>query len=537
MRNANSTYSSSGTQKTFSFMEDVYYNKNSMTVRADHTNPEQRIAKLEAELKWANLRIQALTEELRLRRIQFLGPRSETLSNLQLQLLVEEEPGVSVQEVDAEAGREPVAEPPPVAQRKPRKPHPGRQTLPAHLPRVDVVIPCPDPHCKECGGATNVIGYDESEQLDKHPARYFVRVTKREKRACPRCAEPKVIMPELEPRIIEKGLASDAVVVDVVVGKYCDHLPLYRQESILNREAGVEIGRATLDGWVMQIGGMLQPVAGAMKAELLLAPYLQADETTVPVQMRDKSGADHRAYLWQYGKPGGETVFDFQMGRGREGPREFLGTWEGILQTDGYQAYDKLGGGKLVHAGCWAHARRKFVDAVKVNEKDGASVNMVTRMDALFLVDRHARDQKMTAAERLAYRKEHSTEWVDAIHADCRKWMGSMLPKSAFGQAVIYTLNQWPRLKRCLEYGEVELSNNLAENSMRPVALGRKNWLHVGSERSGPKVAAILSIVESCRRLALPVKKYLLDILPGLQNRKISEIAQLTPARWSADRS
>jgi hypothetical protein len=287
----------------------------------------------------------------------------------------------------------------------------------------------------------------------------------------------------------------------------------------------------------MQVGGMLQPVVGAMREELLCAPYLQADETTVPVQMHDKRGADHEAYLWQYGKPGGATVFDFQMGRGREGPKEFLRNWEGILQTDGYVAYDKIGGEKLVHVGCWAHARRKFVDAVKVNGKDGAAIQMVTRMDALFAVDREAREQKLTAEERLALRNKLSTEWVNEIYTACIELKVTTLPKSALGQAVTYTLNQWQRLKRCLEYGEVELSNNLAENSMRPVALGRKNWLHVGSEKSGPKVAAILSIVESCRRLGLPVKKYLLDILPGLQNRKISEIAELTPARWAARQS
>jgi hypothetical protein len=150
-------------------------------------------------------------------------------------------------------------------------------------------------------------------------------------------------------------LASDRVVVETVVAKYADHLPLYRQAAILEREAGLEIGRATLDGWVMRVGDMLQPVVSAMRQDLLRGSYLQADETIVPVQMHDKRGADHQAYLWQYGKPGGETVFDFCMGRGREGPQKFLGQWEGILQTDGYQAYDTTGGPKLVHVGCWAH--------------------------------------------------------------------------------------------------------------------------------------------------------------------------------------
>ena len=266
-----------------------------------------------------------------------------------------------------------------------------------------------------------------------------------------------------------------------------------------------------------------------MRQDLLRESYLQADETTVPVQMQDKSGSDHQAYLGQYGKPGGETVFDFQLGRGREGPKKFLGKWSGILQTDGYQAYGKLGGPGL--AGCWAHARRKFVDAVKVNLKDAEAIAMVTRMDALFLVDRNARQQNLSTEQRLALRREHAATWAAEIHQECLTLFKTTLPKSALGQAASYTLNQWPRLRRCFDYPEVERSNNLAENSMRPIALGRKNWLHVGSAQSGPKVAAILSVVESCRRLRLPVKEYMHVVLPGLSQRKLSEIPNLTPAR------
>ncbi len=306
---------------------------------------------------------------------------------------------------------------------------------------------------------------------------------------------------------------------------------------MLEREAGVEISRATLDGWVMRVGELLEPVAEAMRDDLLRASYLQADETIVPVQMHDGRGADHQAYLWQYGTPGGETVFDFQLGRGRDGPAKFLKDWNGILQTDGYQAYDQVGGPGLVHVGCWAHARRKFVDAVKVNPKDGAAIAMVTRMDALFLVDRHARQQKLNTEERAALRREHAQTWVDEIHSECRKLRARLLPKSALGEAVNYTLNMWAKLRRCFDHAEVELSNNMAENSMRPVALGRKNWPHVGSAKSGPNVAAILSVVESCRRLQVPLKGYLLAALPGMSGRKYSEVAQLTPAHWTPSRT
>ena len=490
-------------------------------------DPQARIAVLERELAWAHLKIQALTEELRQQRVKMLGPRSETLSDLQLQLLAEEEPGTTRDEVEAEAQR------PPMASAPPRKPHPGRQRLPQSLPRVEEVIRCAEQTCKQCGAETTLIGYDESEVVDVEPARYFVRVTKREKRVCRCCQQGAVSMPPCQPRIVEKGLASDRVVVETVIAKYCDHLPLYRQAAILEREAGLEIGRATLDGWVMRVGELLQPVVTAMRQELLKASYLQADETIVPVQMHDKRGADHQAYLWQYGKPGGETVFDFCMSRAREGPRKFLGQWEGILQTDGYQAYENIGGPKLVHVGCWAHARRKFVDAVKVHPEDGAAIQMVIRMDALFLVDRHARQRQLSVEERLALRREHAETWAEEIRQECQALLKTVLPQSAVGKAAAYTLNMWPKLRRCFDYAEVELSNNLAENSMRGVALGRKNWLHVGSVKSGPKVAAILSIIESCRRLGVPAKDYLLAVLPGLDHRMVSDVAKITPARWS----
>ena len=250
-------------------------------------NAPARIAELERQLHWAQLEIQALREELRQRRIQQLGPKSETLSNLQLELLIEEEPSTTREEVEAEARRELIKNVPP----RERKPHPGRKPMPDTLPRLTEVIPCASSSCTQCGDETTIIGYDESEQLDVEPARYFVRVTRREKRACRRCAT--VNAAPLAERIVEKGLASDAVVIQTVVAKYCDHLPLYRQAAMLEREAGIEIGRATLDGWVMRVGELLAPVVAVMRKDLLGATYLQADETTVPVQMHDGRGSNH----------------------------------------------------------------------------------------------------------------------------------------------------------------------------------------------------------------------------------------------------
>jgi transposase len=173
---------------------------------------------------------------------------------------------------------------------------------------------------------------------------------------------------------------------------------------------------------------------------------------------------------------------------------------------------------------------------VKVNPQDGEAIKMVTRMDALFLIDRDARKKEMSIDERLKHRRELAQPWISEIRQECQRLLLEALPKSALGKAAAYTTNMWPKLARCLEYEAVELSNNLAENSMRGVALGRKNWLHVGSVKAGPKVAAILSVVESCRRIGAPVKEYLLDVLPGLDRRTLSQVANLTPSRWMASR-
>jgi transposase len=483
------------------------------------------------KLQYAELKIQLLEERLRLHRIEKYGPASERLNNQQLELL-ELEPGVSHEEVEAESEREAL----PSSSAKKRK-HPGRQTLPANLPRVERVISCTADQCVcgGCGAEKTVIGYEESEQLDVDPAKYFVLVTKREKRACKSCEELGVVAAPLPERIIEKSIASDRVIIDTVVNKYCDHAPLYRQSVILLRDAGIEISRATLDGWVMRVGDILTPIVGVMGRQLLSGTYIQADETPVDVQMGDGRGKDHHAYMWQYGKPRGEAIFQFRMGRGREGPKRFLGNLEGILQTDDYAGYDHVGGPTMVHASCWAHSRRKFFDAVKLNKQDVACTQIVALMDKLFAVDAQAREEKMDHATRHTLRQQHARPLLEEIRSNILATSKNVLPKSAAGKACSYTLALWQKLTRFLDYPEIELSNNLAENSMRPVALGRKNWIHLGSEHAGPRIAAILSIVESCRRLKISVRDYLGEVLPGLADTPIQRLSELTPAAWAAN--
>jgi transposase len=499
--------------------------------------PDQsaEVVELKRQLHWALLKIQVLEERLRLQRIQKYGPGSEKLSDAQLELL-ELEPGVSQQEVQAESQREPLPEPvQPTARPRPR-PHPGRQELPAELQRVERVIACTPEQCtcKNCGQPTTVIGYDQSEQLDVEPAKYFVLVTKREKRACRSCQEGGVAAAPAPARIVDKGLVSDRVVIDVLISKYSDHLPLYRQSVILERETGVEISRATLDGWVMRVGELLIPVAAAIGRELVGGSYIQADETPVDVQMHDGRGQNHQAYLWQYSRPGGSAVFDFRLGRGREGPKGFLGNFEGLLQTDGYAAYEKVGGPKLVHACCWTHARRKFFEAHQLSPGESVAKGIVLLIDELFGIDREARAQNLDLAARDALRQQQARPLLDRIQQAIEAARGQALPAGKLGNAIGYAQRLWAKLTRFLDYPELELSNNLAENSMRPVALGRKNWIHIGSPQAGPKVAAILSVIETCRRLKIPVRQYLAAVLPGLADVSIQRVAELTPAAWFA---
>jgi len=492
------------------------------------------VEQLQKQLQWAELRIQALEEQLRLERIAKYGPGSEKLNSTQLELL-EWELGVSGDEVEAESKREPL---PTAESENRRKRHPGRQTLSAELPRVERVIPSEAEQCscQACGRETAVIGYEQSEQLDVKPAEYFVLVTKREKRVCRSCEEAGVITAPLPSRIIDKSLVSDQVIINTVVAKYSDHQPLYRQSVILERETGIEISRATMTGWVMRVGELLLPIAGAMGRELLAGSYIQADETPVDVQTHDKRGKNHRAYLWQYGQPGGSVVFDFRMGRNREGPKRFLGQFEGILQSDGYAAYEQVGGPKMVHASCWAHSRRKFFDALKLNPDDRVAARIVGQMNDLFAIDAEARAQNLDHAARQVLRTERARPLLEQIRRQVEAARASALPASALGKAAKYTLTLWSKLTRFLDHPELELSNNLAENSMRPLVLGRKNWIHIGSQQAGPKIAAILSVVETCRRLKLPLRDYLASILPGLADLPVQQVRQLTPAAWSASR-
>ena len=491
--------------------------------------------------------VQKLEEELRLERIRKYGKQSEKLSDLQLKLL-DLEPAVSSDEIKAEIERGPLPESTESSnaadkQRRSRQNHPGRNELPAGLERVDKIIPCAPEFCTcgRCGGDTKIIGYDISEVLDRKPAAYFVSRIMRETRACAHCIEQGVVTAPTPVRIAPKSIFSDETIVNFLIGKYCDATPLYRQRAGLLRDFDIDVALSTINDAVLRAGELLIPIVDVMARGLLVGNYIQADETHVGVQTPEKKGANHTAYFWQYSAPGKGVVFDFEMTRSKEVPKAFFKNYGGILHTDGYVAYEKdIGTKTLIHACCLAHSRRKFIEAIKVQTKAKASdpklERVVALMDNLFAIDREAREQQLSLDDRHALRQERAPAILAELQALLfeMKASGSILPKSIAGKAISYTLARWEKLTRFMEHPVIELSTNWAENSMRPIAIGRKNWLHLGSKEAGPKIAAIFSIVESCRKLNIPIRQYLLDVLPGLADRSIQSLAELTPAAYAA---
>lgn len=504
------------------------------------------IAEKDQALAAAETIIQQLKEALRLERIRKYGKQSEKLSDLQLDLL-DREPAVSSEEIETEASSGPLpdvgekagAETP----RRKNKDHPGRNELPAHLERIEEIIACAVDKCRcgRCGAETRVIGYEETEVLGMKPAVHFVRVIKREKRACAACVSQGVVTAPAPERIAPKSIFADETIIDFIVRKYCDALPLYRQRAILWRDLGIDVALTTIDDAVLRVGELLIPLVDTMKRDLLTGGYIQADETHVDVQTPDRKGENHRAFFWQFSAPGNGVIFDFEMTRSKKVAKEFFKDYCGILHTDGYVVYEKdIGTKDLIHACCLAHARRGFVDAIKVQSKaqapDPRLERVVALMDDLFEIDRQAREQRLTLDDRHALRQERAPALLDELRArlTAMQESGSILPQSVAGKAINYTLKRWVELTRFLDHPVVELSTNWVENSMRPVAIGRRNWLHLGSKEAGPKIAAIFSIVESCRKLGIPIRQYLADVLPGLANRSIQKLPALTPTAYAA---
>ena len=495
----------------------------------------QALERSESEIARLLKIIQLKDEHIRLLNFKIFGPKSEKLSPAQIPLLLQEI-SLMAGEVEQEAERPDAQKQVGVPQtRKARPNHPGRDKLPEHLERREEILPCcpEDCPCAQCGAQRPVIGYETREELACEPAKFWVRVVKREKRGS-HCAEEQGVATAPAPaQIVPKGKLSNEFIIEVLVRKYQLHLPVYRQCAALAEDHGIDLSRKTLTDAILAAGSLLGAVVRAQRLELLAGGYIQADETTMPCQTGEKTGRNHRAFVWEFSRPEGIVIFEFQMGRGRDGPREFLKGFRGQLQSDGYRAYADLGEG-IVYVGCGAHIRRGFVDAAKVSPLDPVAPEIIARFGQLYAVEKEAREGRLSPQARLALRQMKSVPIMTALKTRLVEIRQQIPPGGQLAQACDYALGQWSRWEEYLRHGEVEIDNNWCEGAIRPLALGRKNWLHVGSPEAGPKIAAIASIVETCRRLDINLRAYLRDVLPKLGEWPISRVGELTPTVWKA---
>ena len=448
----------------------------------------------------------------------FGGTKNESLDPKQLELLL-----AGLEAVSAPA---PVAEKP-VAPRTSITARPTRQPLPAHLETERVVLEPEE--VRQQPEAWRKLGEEVTEELDWKPAKFIRRLYIRPKYAN---AERIVIAP-LPARLIEKGLPGAGLLTQVIVGKYEDHLPLYRQEKIYRERHGVNLSRQTLCGWVEAAAEWLAPIYREMKAALLARDYLQADETPIRYLDPDVRGKSQSGWLWTYSRPEGDVVFEWQISRSREGPREFLKSFRGKLQTDGYSVYESLArerGKELILIGCWAHVRRGFHEALGEGR---AAAWLVGQIGRLYAVEKHLREQNAGPQLRAAVRAWQSRPILERLRRAMEAVRRRVLPRSLLGQATDYALGRWEALARYVEDGRLEIDNNLCENAIRPTALGKRNFLFVGHPEAGQRSAVIYSVLGSCRRHGINPAEYLQDVFERLPQAKTSELKSLTPAAWA----
>ena len=410
--------------------------------------------------------------------------------------------------------------------RKTNPNHTGRQPLPEHLPVEEVEIyPPGDLSEMTC------IGKEVTDELEYAPARYYIKRYIRYKYA-PNNKEG-VLIGQLPPRIIEKGIAGPGLLASIVVDKYVDHLPLYRQKMRFKRE-DIAIASSTLEGWTRQSLKILDILYQHLLKQTRAKGYLQADETPLKVLDKDKKGSCHQGYYWVYHCPMDKTVlFDYQPGRSIAAANHVLEGFKGYLQTDGYAAYDRIGKkNDIVHLNCWAHTRREFEKAL-TNDKERAQIALMF-IQSLYAVEAQARAEKMTAEQRKTRRLDKSLPTINAF----AKWMttelknGTILPKSLLGKAINYSLSRWEKLSAYLYDGVLEIDNNLIENAIRPIAIGRKNYLFAGSHEAAQRAAGIYSFFAICKKHEVNPYKWLKYVFENIMDTKVTELQKLYPQNF-----
>lgn len=463
---------------------------------------------------------------LKLKRMHF-GPRSEKLNTdiKQLELRLEE--------MEANlAAADPMPAPPAAVAVKEKVPNkPARRPLPAELPRETETIAPKQEACPDCGGKLRLLGEDISETLEYVRAHFKVIRTVRPKLSCAGCS--RIVQEPAPHRPIDRGLAGPGLLAHVLVSKYADHLPLYRQSEIYGRE-GVELDRSTLADWVGGASRTLRPLVNALRSYVLSAEKLHGDDVPVPV-LEPGNGRTKTGRLWTYvrdDRPSGSEApsavwFAYSPDRKGEHPAEHLKNYKGILQADGYAGFNRLyEKGDIIEAACCAHMRRKFHDLYQAHRSPVAK-EALERIGQLYGIEKDIRGR--SPAERKQVRQARSRPLLESMHAWLKATMGNLSRKSDVARAIHYALERWPALLRFCEDGRIEIDNNAAERALRAVALGRKNFLFAGSDAGGERAAAIYSLLGSAKLNGIDPEAYMGSVLRRIADHPINRIQELLP--------
>lgn len=458
------------------------------------------------------------------------GSSSERVDRSQLELLLQlPEPMVPEQPPQESA-------PPTEKQMRlplPRQPRAAR--LPENLPVVEEVID-PEP-VKQQPEVWRLIGQEVSEQLDYEPGRFLRRRLIRRKYVHRRMEDALPVIAPLPERLLERSLPAPGLLAQILVSKYCDHLPLYRQEQIFLRRHGVHLPRQTMARWVGLAAEWLKPIYETIRTGVLAGGYVQVDETPINY-LEPGYGRTRQGYLWTSSRPSGDVFYHWEQSRAAACLEHIIPVdFKGTVQCDGYSAYRAFAnsrGENIRLAGCWAHVRRKFFEALESSSPRTAAWIM-RQIHHLYEVEEDLRRQRAGVELRQAIRASQSQPVVKRIHRALvgLKTSGRHLPQSLLGQAIDYALSQWSTLEIYLTDGRIEIDNNLVENAIRPTALGKKNWLFIGEATMGDRGAILYTVIESCRRRGLDPYGYLRDVLTRLPQMTNRQIPEVTPEAWS----
>lgn len=481
------------------------------------------IERMQADLKFKQTKIEALNFEIaRLKRWRF-GSSSESLDSTAQAVLFDAI--VADTAIEDRAAQDEVK----VLPAAPRaKGQAVRQALPAELPRIDRHHEVQATHC-ECGQALERIGQEVSEQLDCVPAQFFVLRNIRGKYACACCQTIQAA--PMPAQMIDKGIPAPGLLAQVVVAKHDDHLPLYRQSEIYAR-SGVHIPRSSMAQWIGICGVRLTPLAQALKDFILGHDVVHADETPVKLLAPGK-GKTSRAYVWVYRTTNfvarRAVYYDFSTGRGGDNARRVLQGFDGTLVSDDFSGYHALQAQGVTAALCMAHARRKLFEAHQFNASEIAG-HAVALIAKLYEIEREARELQPEA--RRLWRQQHAKPVTEALHTWLSEQRRKLAKADVTAKAIDYSLSNWRGLTRYLDDGRVPIDNNAAENAVRPLAVGRKNWLFVGSQQAGERAAVVLSLIESAKLNGHDPWAYLKDVFERLPTLKQRDLAQLLPHNW-----